>query len=67
MKSPHLFKSLGLVTLPRHQKIVLDPLAMADGVKLSSTNGFMPMLWRKSYSSSMYCQLYSGCPALSSL
>ena len=48
MKSPHFLKSFGFVTLPRHQKIVLEPLANADGMKLSSTNGFMPMLWRKS-------------------
>ena len=40
--------SLGGVTLPRHQKIVLEPLANRVGMKPSSTNGFMPMLWRKS-------------------
>lgn len=48
MRSPHFLKSFGLVELPRHQKTVSEPLAIADGVKLSSTNGFMPMLWRKS-------------------
>ncbi len=44
MKSAHLFMSLGGVTLPRHQKMVLEPLASPPGMKPSSTNGFMPML-----------------------
>ena len=29
--------------LPRHQKIVCEPLASPPGMKPSSTKGFMPM------------------------
>ena len=48
MNAAHWEWWFGGVTLPRYLKTVVRPDARAFGMKLSSTNGFIPIESRKS-------------------